>query len=159
MNILPGIGIGNITYGINETELIKQLGKPNHIDESEYIAGTDSWSRELWYSLKNLTFIFNKKDNYRLGTITIMGDDHTLFNQPVLGQRLERISRLIALETGKIAKYEDYSSTENPEYECLIHNSLGIIFWFSHKQLTHLQCSYLFEADNNTIIWPTPSGR
>ena len=154
MKIIPGIGIGEIKYGMYEKDIISILGRPDKVDESEYVEGTGDWNRELWYSPKNLTFTFNKDDDYRLGTITVLGSGHTLFNKHLFGQELNFLSKLISRETGQIAKYEDWSSEEIPEHECLIHDGLGIMFWFDFKELSQMQCSYLFEVDNETVVWP-----
>ena len=157
MNILPGIGIGKIKYGMYEHEVIDLLGKPDRVDESEYVEGMGNWNRELWYTRLNLTFTFNKDDGYRLGTITVMGGEHTLFNKKIFGKKISAISKLIAQETSEIARYEDWSSEDLPEHECLLHDGLGIMFWFDFKELAQMQCSYLFESDNETVIWPVSS--
>jgi hypothetical protein len=101
-----------------------------------------------------LTFTFNKEDDFRLGTITVMGSGYTLFNKHLFGLDIVFLSKVISRETGEIAKYENWSSKELPEHECLIHDGLGIIFWFEYKKFTQMQCSYFFETDNETIKWP-----
>ncbi|QLI81603.1 hypothetical protein HZU75_08695 [Chitinibacter fontanus] len=157
MNIIPGIGIGKIKYGMYEHEVIDLLGKPDRVDESEYVEGMGNWYRELWYTPENLTFTFKKDDQNRLGTITVMGGEHTLFSKKIFGKKIRAVSKLIVQETNEIARYEDWSSEELPEHECLLHNGLGIMFWFDFKELTELQCSYLFKLDSETIIWPVSS--
>ncbi|WHI45257.1 hypothetical protein [Microbulbifer sp. VAAF005] len=140
-----------------EKEIISFFGKPDRIDESEYVEGNGDWHRELWYSLRNLTFTFNNDDDFRLGTITVMGAGYSLFKKQLFGLGVEEVSRLIAKDTGEIAKLEDWSSEELPNHKCLIHDGLGIMFWFDYNYLTQMQCSYLFKADNKTIIWPVNS--
>ncbi|WP_444927079.1 hypothetical protein [Microbulbifer sp. TRSA002] len=157
MNILSGIGIGEIRYGMIEKEVISFLGKPDRVEESEYVEGKGDWHRELWYSHRNLTFTFNDNDNFRLGTITVMGAGYSLFEQQLFGLGIKEISSLIAKHTGEIAKLEDWSSEELPDHKCLIHDGLGIMFWFDYNYLAEMQCSYLFEPDNETIIWPVKS--
>lgn len=157
MKILPGTGIGEIKYGMAEKDVISFLGKPDRVDESEYVEGTGDWHRELWYSPRNLTFTFNNDDDFRLGTITVMGAGYSLFEKQLFGLELEEVSRLIAKHTGEIAKLEDWSSEELPDHKCLIHDGLGIMFWFDYNCLSQMQCSYLFESDNETAIWPAKS--
>ncbi|MCX7554758.1 hypothetical protein OS175_12825 [Marinicella sp. S1101] len=154
MKILPGNGIGNVQFGMLEKEIISSLGKPDRVDESEYVEGTGDWNRELWYTNRNLTFTFNKDDNWRLGTITIMGSGHTLFNKNLFGVEIDEIKKIITKHTNEIARFEDWSSEEIPEHELLMYDTIGIMFWFDYKKLSQMQCSYLFESDNETILWP-----
>ena len=39
MNIEPGLGIGDNRYGITEEELISLMGRPNKVEEMEYVQG------------------------------------------------------------------------------------------------------------------------
>jgi len=54
-------------------------------------------------------------------------------------------------ETGQI---EDCTWDEFSKCECLSQDKLGLMLWFDEGQLSKVHCSYLFEADNETIIWP-----
>ena len=128
MKILSGIGVGELKHGMYEKDIVGILGKPDRIDEGEYVEGTGDWNKELWYSPRNLTFTFYQDDDYRLSTITVMGGGYTLFNKNLFGQKLDSLSKLVSIDTGEIAKYEDWSSEELPEHECLIHDGLGILF-------------------------------
>lgn len=154
MKIEPGIGLGEIKYGINEDDLISLLGKPDRIEESEYVEGTGNWHRELWYSHRNISFTFDLEDNYRLGLITIMGSGYPLFGKELFGLPQNIVRSFVAKATKEIPKYEDWTWDEDETHECLDHNGLGILFWFNAGCLSEMQCSYLFEEDNETVIWP-----
>ena len=154
MNIIPGIGIGNIQYGITEFELISILGEPDRIDEEEYIEGSGDWHRELWFSPRNLSFTFNKDDDFRLGTITIMGSGYTLFGNDLFNAPKKLVRQTVSSNSGELLPTEDYSYIENEPHECLNSDLLGIMFWFDSDNLSEMQCSYLFESDNETVIWP-----
>ena len=155
MEIIPGTGIGDIRYGISEKELIDILGRPDKVDESEYLEGTGDWHRELWYSQRNLTFTFDSEDDFRLGVVTVMGSGYALYGKQLFGLELSKVRSILVSETSEIAKYEDWSSEELPEHELLIHDGLQIMFWFDFGVLSQMQCSYFFEQDNNTVIWPS----
>jgi hypothetical protein len=157
MKILPGIGVGSIQYGMLEKDIVSNLGKPDRVEESEYVEGTGDWNKELWYSNRNLTFTFNKEDDFRLGTITILGGGYTLFNKNLFGIEIEEIKMIISRETNEIARFEDWSSENIPDHKLLMYDSIGIMFWFDFNKLNEMQCSYLFEQDNETIIWPNKS--
>jgi len=152
MNIKPGIGIGSIKYGINEEELSSIFGTPDKIEEQEYIPEKGDWSRDLWYSPRNVFFTFDKENDYRLGTITIMGSGYPLFGKELFGLPLSLVRKFITEQTKEIAKYEDFSTDLDEPHECLTHDGLGITFWFDSGNLSEMQCSFLFESDNETEI-------
>ena len=154
MNIEPGLGIGDIRYGITEEELISLMGRPDKVEEMEYVQGNGDWHRELWYSPRSVHFTFDKDDDYRLGTITIMGSGFTIFGEDLFGLPLDFVRKFIARSTKEIAKLEDWIWNDEETHECLQHDGLGILFWFEDGNLAEMQCSYLFEADNQTVIWP-----
>jgi len=154
MNIVPGIGVGEIEYGMTEEEVIKHLGKPDKIDEEEYVEGTGDWHRVLWYSPRNVNFTFNKEDDYRLGTITIMGSGYKLFNKELFNAPKSLVRKIVIEHFRELMPIEDYTLLENEPHECLNSDELGIMFWFDSDNLSEMQCGYLYESDNETIIWP-----
>ncbi len=157
MNIQPGTGIGNCKYGISEEELISLLGKPDRIIEDEYVEGQGDWSRELWYSPRNITFTFNQDDEFRLGGITVMGSGYPLFSKDLFSLSLKFVKSFLSKKVNEIPKYCDHSYLEHSTHECLSFDKLGMLFWFDDDNLSEIQCSYLFEEDNETVIWPTAS--
>ncbi len=154
MNILPGIGIGEIRYGMREKEIISLIGKPDRVDETEYIEGSGDWHRELWYSSRNLTFTFNNDDDFRLGTITAMGSGNKLLGKDLFNAPKSLVRKIVAEQTEELLPSEDHSYIENETHECINSDLLGIMFWFDSNNLSEMQCSYLFESDNETVIWP-----
>ena len=148
MNILPGIGIGSIKYGITELELIANLGKPDKVIEE------DEENRELYYAEKNLFFSFCQEDGFRLGMVTISGSGYPIFKKDIFGLSLKSVKVFLAKNTSEIPEYEEHINNNTELTESLNYNSMGILIWFESGSLTEMQCSYLFEPDNETIIWP-----
>ena len=154
MKIKPGIGIGPIKYGISEHELITILGFPDKIEEEEHVKDSGDWHRCLWYFPQNLYFTFDKEDGYRLGTITIMGSGYKLFEKELFNATKSLVRKSISTHTNEWLSVEDFTIIEGEPHECMGSDKLGIIFWFDSNNLSEMQCSYLFEPDGNTIIWP-----
>lgn len=154
MNINPGVGLGEIKFGIKVEELVQILGKPDRVDEKEYINGAEDWYRVLWYLSRNLNFTFDKDDGYRLACITIMGPGYSLLGKELFGLPKSTVKRFLVKATSEISKVEDWTWSEDEARECLDHDGLGILFWFDSGNLSEMQCGYLFESDNETIIWP-----
>ncbi|PCK02915.1 MAG: hypothetical protein COA42_21810 [Alteromonadaceae bacterium] len=154
MDIKPGIGLGDIKYGITIEELIQLLGKPDQIDEEECFEGSGEWTRDLLYFSRGLNFTFDKADDYRLGVITVLGSGYRLLGKELFGLPKDAVKRLLAKATSEISKIEDWTWTEEDSLECLDHDGLGMLFWFHSGYLSEIQCGCLFEADNETVIWP-----
>ncbi len=154
MEIVPGIGLGSIKFGISEYELINHIGKPDIIEEEEYIADSGDWHRTLRYIARNLYFIFNKEDNFRLGDITIMCSGFTLFKKDLFGVPIDIVKKVMSKKINEIPKYKDYSWDRTQPHELLEYDGLSMNLWFDSGNLSEIQFSYLFESDGNTIIWP-----
>ena len=155
MNIVPGVGVDETQYGMTEDEVIGILGKPDKIDEEEYVEGSGNWHRELWYSPRNISFTFNKEDDFRLGTITIMGSGYRLFDKELFNASKSLVRKVVADHFQELLPVENYIKLENGPHECLSSDALGIMFWLDSDNLSELQCSYLFESDNETKVWPS----
>lgn len=153
MNILPGIGLGQIKFGISEKHLIAILGKPFFVKEGEYIENNGDYNRELFYK-EDLSFTFDSEDGYRLGLITIRHRGHTLFGRDLFGLPVETVKSFISKEASEVPKFKDWSCDDVLNHISLDYNKLGLTFWFDDEILDEIQCSYIFLDDDNTINWP-----
>jgi len=154
MKILPGIGVGCIRYGMKESKVIQILGDADKVEEFEYIKGENDWYRELCYLKQGLTLSFSSEDNFKLGEISITGKEHLLFSKDILGYTIDQAKKFISGITTELAIYEDCTWGKEETSELLHLEGLGLMLWFKSGVLDELVCSYLFENDNETVIWP-----
>jgi len=153
MEIKPGIGVGQIKFGIYEQDLERILGKPELIKEGEYIENSDDINREWIYS-NGISFTFDKEDDYRLGSISITNKGFTLFGRDLISVPLEAVRSFMSKQASEIPKHEDWSSEKSPNHILLDYDSIGLFLWFNYDILDEIQFSYRFLPDNNTIDWP-----
>ena len=153
MEIKPGIGIGQIKFGISEEELVALLGQPYSIKEGEYVENSGDLNRELIYQ-EGLSFTFDSEDDYRLGCISIRNQGHKLFGRDLIGMPIEAVRSFMSKQLSEIPKYEEWSSEESPNHVLLDYDSFDIFLWFNDDLLDEIQFSYLFSEDNNTVKWP-----
>ena len=153
MTIYPGIGIGKVRYGISEKDLTLIMGKPDSISQDEMIEGSGDWYKTYEYTKYNLSFDFSLEDDYRLGGITVYSNGHELFGRDVFGLSKVQVEKIIKTATGCSPSVEDFSNEYSEDYYCLSDDISGILYWFESDSLTELQCGYLFEDDDNTVIW------
>ncbi|MFT4926974.1 MAG: hypothetical protein ACI8WB_003074 [Phenylobacterium sp.] len=154
MIIKPGVGIGTIKFGIKESTLITQLGEPDFVDEDEYVEDSGRWYRELCYYYQNISFSFDKEDGYKLGGISVVGSGHLLFNKALFGLPKKYVKNFVAKMSSEIPKEEDWTSDAENSLEYLEYDGLGMSFWFESGNLSKIEYSYLFEPDEETVIWP-----
>jgi hypothetical protein len=154
LEIIPGVGVGKVKFGMNKSDVILMLGEPDRREEVEYNSVThDQASRFYYFNLK-LCLSFECDDDYRLGCITVLGYGYKLFNRDLYNLPKDTVRKLVAKCSGEIAKDEDWSTDEDSSLECLDHDGLSILFWFKNGYLNKLECSYFFEPDGETVIWP-----
>ena len=154
MKIEPGIGVGEIRYGITEPELVALLGEPSTSTKEEYIEGSGDWHVTLSYEDHGMSFIFDIEDDYRLGGITIDREGYQLWGKDVFGISRDEMESMLLKVTGEQPIFEDYSTDDLEPHWCLIHDRTQIMFWFDSDKLSEMQCSYFFEDDDETVIWP-----
>ena len=153
MEIKPGIGIGEIKFGITEEELIKLLGKPHRVKCGEYVKNSGDLNLELIYR-KGLSFTFDSEDNFRLCTICVNDNGYKIYGRDIIGLPMNAVKSFMSKQVGEVPKYEDWSSIESPDHILLDYDSLGIFLWFNDDLLDEIQFSYLFYEDDNTVKWP-----
>lgn len=153
MKIIPRIGFDKIKFGMSIDEVISIFGKPELVEEDKYTNNPDDLYKTLWYFSNTLSFIFNKEDNFRLGTISSFSTSHTLFGKKLIGLNLNSILTTSTLSS-EAPKVESWKNEDHEELKCLDYDRLGLIFWFKENILFKIECSYLFDDDNETILWP-----
>ena len=154
MNIKPGIGVGPAKFGMTEVEITKLFGEPDIIEQEEYIEGKGDWHRVLCCQKLHINFTFDKEDEYRLGTITIEGPNILVFDRDLFGLAKADVISFITSVSNKIGNEEDFTFDEERSLECIDYDGLGILLWFKSGNLCKIECSYLFESNNETVIWP-----
>lgn len=153
MEIKPGIGVGQIKFGICEEELETLLGKPKSVKEGEYVENSGDFDRE-WIYQGGISYTFDKEDGYRLGLISIRNQGYKLFGRDLIGMPLEAVRSFMSKQSSEIPRHEDWSSEESPNHILLDYDSIGLFLWFNDDLLDEIQCSYLFLQDSNKINWP-----
>jgi len=154
MDILPGVGVGEIKFGMLEPDVISILGKPDEIKEDEYASGSGDIYRMLSYFSLNLDLSFDKEDDFKLGSITISGHDFRLFGQKLFDKPMNLVKSFVSKIGHEIPKHEDFTIDDSDPRICLDYDTLGMLFWFGSGKLTEIDCRYFFEEDGETEIWP-----
>ncbi|MGN0292458.1 MAG: hypothetical protein ACI4D3_00470 [Lachnospiraceae bacterium] len=150
ITVKPGIGLGNIKFGITESELAQLLGEPDKIIIDE------AFSAPVYFYNDRMTqFMFdpamrNESDTEnRLDTITTSNPEVYLWNTVIIGKSSKEIEALLQMNHVTSIEYEDYGSSLVMYCE-----DISMEFTFEFDRVNEI-CFYIrFENDNNTIKWP-----
>jgi len=83
-----------------------------------------------------------------------MGSGYSLFDKELYNAPKALVRKVVSKHTNEILSVEDFGEIDTGPHECMTSDKLGIMFWFDSDNLTQMQCSYLYEADCETVIWP-----
>lgn len=151
--ILPGIGLGELKFGLNRDQVKGMLGEPDEIEMYRYgdseKDGTESWH----YDELDLSIAFDEEEDWRLVTIAVSSEFFEYAGNKVINlTKKEVLSMLESLEIEDLEE-EDMSETEEVKYELITSEELSINFWFEDDVLSEIQWGPQF-LDDDTINWP-----
>lgn len=151
--ILPGIGLEDIRFGMQSNEVYSILGCPNEIEIYCYPGLPNDKSEKWYYKKDELSISFHEEDEWKLNTISI-NSDNCHFKNLIYGNQDLKSVKSILVELGfENFEFEDWSNIESPDHKLISIDQLEMNFWFDHEKLSEIQWGPLF-SDNETIVWP-----
>ncbi len=149
-----GEGLGSIKFGITRDQLAEILGQPDEKDGFSYEGGEEEDTEAWHYDELELSFSFDKDDDWRLGTIASSAANTTFEGEKVIDLDTDSLMNLLAIKGYKNAVLEDLSTDELPNHSVVTLENESINFWFEEGELSEIQWSPLWQ-DEETIIWPS----
>jgi len=86
VNILPKIGVDDIRLGMNKTQVLAILGKPNFMPTND--------DEVIWEYEQGLELSFPKSDLYLLSTITVTSESSRLNSQKIIGLTVNQLKEI-----------------------------------------------------------------
>ena len=143
MDIRPGIGAGQLLFGMTKAEVFERLGFPS----KSYL--TDSGAREVQYFALRLVLKFEPGHDDRLGWIEVHDSASTAFGVSPWGMPHARVLALFADALGESPEFEDYGSFESHMFP-----GSWIELQFEFGTLSSINLGVLYDDDDNPV-WPT----
>lgn len=84
-NILPGVGIGNLNFGLFMSDVKNILGERNRSERYSYSDNNEDLTETWFYSNLGLDFGFDQEDNWKLCLITVESENYKLFESICIG--------------------------------------------------------------------------
>lgn len=149
-DIKPGIGLGNLKFGMTKAEVKLMLGEPSFIDNYSH-SDSDEDLTESWdYEDLELSLSFDEEEDWRLTMMSITSKHYQLEGISLIGMKEKYL--LQKLETFDLGSL-DLEETEVEGQKVIEVEEQSINFWLVDGVLDEIQWSPFFLNDD-TIKWP-----
>lgn len=153
LTILPGVGLGEVKFGMTREAVLSILGNPEAKEVVSYSDEEDEKSDSWEYQGLRVDLSFEEAEDWRLVIISVSSEDYLLNGKALIGSDQEELmTELAQLEISDL-DIEDLSDEQNPNQKLVSSELLGINFWLVEDTLQEIQWAPLF-IDDDTIDWP-----
>lgn len=126
--ILAGIGLGDMHFGISKEIVVETYGEPNEKELPDEMSNMEYWH----YDDKDLSLAFDLDNNEQLISIAISSEKYILERTSFIGMSMadviEQLHELV---------YDELETNE----EVIASEDLGINFWLDDSVCTEIQWS------------------
>lgn len=153
--IIPGVGLGTLKFGMTRDEVKKLVGKPDEIEnlpgfEEEVNDELESWH----YDEHEFSLVFDADYDWRLVSIAVSDPYFTFHGKNIIGMDKQETLDLLSNLGIEISNEEDLSDEENPDLELIESEDAGLMVWFANDEVIEIQILPDVEEDGETLIWP-----
>lgn len=143
IEIKIGEGLGDINFGISKDELEKVIGAPN---EKEIFSSNEDDDTEIWhYDTLEVSFSFNKENNWLLSTIASSSELTTFEGEKIIDLDVDSFTNLLKAKGYEDIINEDLSTEEEPNNHLVFLEEESINFWFEEGELSEIQWGIIEE--------------
>jgi hypothetical protein len=142
MDILPGIGVGDLRFGMTKAQVFERLGFPN----KSYLSSSND--REVQYFERRLVLKFETGNGDRLGWIEVHGYDSVMFGESPWGLPQPQVVELISRSLKEEPEHEDFGS-----FESLTWHDHWVEAQFQFGRLSCINLGVRYD-DDDSPLWP-----
>ncbi|MBP8792729.1 MAG: hypothetical protein KBH29_06080 [Lutibacter sp.] len=149
-DIKPGIGLGNLKFGMSRAEVKLMLGEPTFVDKYSHSDSDEDLTESWEYEELELSMSFDEDEDWKLTMMSVTAKHYQLEGISLIGLKEKYLlQKLETLDLGSL----DLEETEIDGQKVIEVEEQSINFWLMDGELDEIQWSPLFE-DDDTIIWP-----
>ena len=153
--IIPGVGLGTLKFGMTRDEVKKLVGKPDEVEnlpgfEEEVNDELESWH----YDEHEFSLVFDADYDWRLVSTAVSDPYFTFHGKNIIGMDKQETLDLLSNLGIEISNEEDLSDDENPNLELIESEDAGLMVWFADDEVIEIQILPDVEEDGETLIWP-----
>jgi hypothetical protein len=153
IDILSGVGLGDLKFGMTRDDLLDLLGAPDE-KENYSLSGDDDDQTESWHFDEiELAVSFIKVDDWRLVSLTTSSEDSLFRGVDIVGLSLNDLKKELINLGIKDLEIEDCSNQEIPNLKLLFSMKEGMNFWLEEGVVTDVEWGVRY-TDNDEIDWP-----
>lgn len=148
--IKPGVGLGNLKFGMTRAEVKLMLGEPSFIDKYSH-TDSDTDLTESWeYDDLELSLSFDEDEKWRLVMMSVTSKHYQLEGISLIGMKEKYLlQQLEKFDLGAL----DLEETDVDGQKVIEVEEQSINFWLMDGELDEIQWSPFF-IDDDTIQWP-----
>lgn len=151
--IKPGVGLGDILFGMSREQLKKLLGDPDEIESNTHDEEGEDVTESWHYDELEVSVSFEKVEDWKLCTIAVSSPEVKLGNKAPIGLSPNELVDLLKTLDVKKPVHEDWSSADAPDYHSITAEELEMVFWIEDGEVMDIQWGPYF-IDEDTIRWP-----
>ena len=140
--IILGQGFDEIKFGITRDNLEQLFGAPDEVEEFATEESEDAVSEAWHYDEPEISFSFDKEDDWKLGTVSVSNADFTLNGKNVFGLNKENLlATLKELDITDLEeeKWLNEDGDDGIEQELVSSLDKSINFWLTGGVVTEIQ--------------------
>lgn len=148
--IKPGIGIGDVLFGMTRKQVLETMGEPTEKEVLNYDEGEEGGVDEVWhYDELELSVSFEEDLGWTVFGISATGGQCRLEETPIIGLTKDGLNAVLNdMDFGDL-EYEDHSSLENPSQELIASALFGINFWLENGKVSEVQLNPMPMAEGD----------
>lgn len=151
--IKPGIGLGQLKFGMERDDVNSLLGEPTRVDTYAYSAEGNEMTEDWFYDSLGLSVSFDQEEGWKLTTVSIEKEGYLLGDIDLIGKTESELLEILKAK-GFDDLEDDLLADEFGEEQQLISSEEKCVnFWLVDKKVNEVQWSPLF-IDEDTIKWP-----
>lgn len=153
--IIPGVGIGDIKFGMSREEVRKIAGKPDDIENLPGFEEEISDTLESWhYDEYEFSLVFDADYEWKMVSVAVSDPFFTFHGKSIVGMDKQDVMDLLEQNNIEISSIEDVSDEENPDLELIESENDGLMIWLEDGEVIEMQILPDVEEDGETVIWP-----
>ena len=150
-NIISGIGLGHIKFGISREQIEVLLGEPDEVEETDL--GEESLSETWHYDELEVSMSFDQDEDWKLVAISVSSDFYEFEGLKLIGlTTTDFLAQLQEIGVEDV-ELEDSMTEDKVLFEHYYSEDKAMSFWLEDGVVADVQWTIVF-VDENTIDWP-----
>ena len=152
LNIIPGIGLGDIKFGMTRARILEMLGPADSTEIVDYLKEDDDTTESWNYKRLGIELNFCSYENFLLTWIDVQSGAYLLYGTPLIGESMDGLLKF--LDSREVAyTTEDVYPIDVRDWKLIRVDIWAMDFHVKDGEVADIEWGPLWK-DENTQIWP-----